>query len=171
MWQLCRWLKHKLVFLFPKNKIIFWWHTVGFLCWNRLNPTKCYIHIIGVYCLKKMFSYLRITENDLNLVFPYTKFKFSMNIVDKRTNFLLMTTIQTIFYHNLWRVKTTKSAFLHKNLNFMLRAGLLKRSWLLEFIKIPVSFVLADQLPVALLGFEALTTFPAIAIPNTAVCS
>lgn len=73
-----------------------------------------------------MFSYLKITENDLNLVFPYTKFIFSMNIVDKRTNFLLMTTIQTIFYHNLQRVKTTKSAFLHKNLNSMLRAELLK---------------------------------------------
>lgn len=76
--------------------------------------------------LENMFSYLRITENDLNLVFPYTKFILYMNIVDKRTNFLLMTTIQTIFYHNLWRVKITKSAFLHKNLNSMLRAELLK---------------------------------------------
>lgn len=76
--------------------------------------------------LENMFSYLRITENDLNLVFAYTRVIFSMNMVDKRTNFLLMTTIQTIFYHNLQKVKTTKSVFLHKNLNSLLRAELLK---------------------------------------------
>lgn len=73
--------------------------------------------------LKKCFLILGSQKMTWTLSFPIQSLYLVWILL---TNFLLMTTIQTIFYHNLWRVKTTKSAFLHKNLNSMLRAELLK---------------------------------------------